>query len=143
MIRISWHRFVIAFLVCVVACFVSGGEVVANKDTQTVAGLDNLIAREKWAAAGLDRLSAAEQQSLADDISSLIAGSRTTQSSAAAARDRSQWRKLKRHMTKDDVRTLLGEPGRVSVSRFSESWYYVGGSVTFDSKGRVDMWSED
>jgi hypothetical protein len=28
------------------------------------------------------------------------------------------------------------------VSRFYDSWYYGGGSVTFDSKGHVDFWSE-
>lgn len=143
MIRIRWHRFVTAFLVCIVACFVFGGVLVASKHTQTVAGLDKLIPREKWAAAGLDRLSTTEQQALADDIASLLAGSQTIQSSPPAARDRSQWRKLQRHMTKNDVRTLLGEPARISVSRFSESWYYLGGSVTFDGKGRVDMWSEE
>jgi len=45
-------------------------------------------------------------------------------------------------MSKDDVRKLLGEPVRVSVSRFYESWYYLGGTVTFTGKGRVDSWSE-
>jgi hypothetical protein len=45
-------------------------------------------------------------------------------------------------MSKDDVRKLLGEPRSVSVSRFYELWYYSGGSVTFDGKGRVDSWTE-
>jgi len=45
-------------------------------------------------------------------------------------------------MSKDDVKKLLGEPDRVSVSRFFESWYLGGGSVTFDGKGHVDFWSE-
>lgn len=64
------------------------------------------------------------------------------QSSAPARIDRSQWRKLRRKMSKDDVKKLLGEPDRVSVSRFFESWYLGGGSVTFDGKGHVDFWSE-
>jgi hypothetical protein len=47
-----------------------------------------------------------------------------------------------RRMYKDDVKNLLGDPDRVSVSRFYESWTYGGGSVTFDGKGRLDYWSE-
>jgi hypothetical protein len=45
-------------------------------------------------------------------------------------------------MTKDEVRKLLGEPDKVSVSRFYEAWEYSGGDVMFDGKGRVDSWSE-
>ena len=33
---------------------------------------------------------------------------------------------LHRSMSKDEVRKLLGEPDRVSVSRFFESWEYSG-----------------
>jgi len=73
---------------------------------------------------------------------SAAAGLNSPQSSAPAAKERSQWRQLKRRMSKDDVKKLLGEPERVSVSRFFESWYYGGGSVTFDGKGKVDFWSE-
>jgi hypothetical protein len=45
-------------------------------------------------------------------------------------------------MTKDDVRKLLGEPTRVSVSRFYEAWDYARGTVIFDGKGHLDSWSE-
>ncbi len=38
---------------------------------------------------------------------------------------------------------LLGEPVRVSVSRFYESWYYLVGMLMFDGKGRLDSWSEN
>jgi hypothetical protein len=143
MIRVSWRSLLIALLVNVAVCSVLGGAVAASRHTRSVEALDQLIPREKWAGAGLDKLTAGEQQALAEDITSLVAGSRMAESGGAVARDRSQWRKLQRHMTKDDVRRLLGEPGLVSVSRFSESWYYAGGSVTFNGKGRVDMWSED
>jgi len=64
------------------------------------------------------------------------------QASPAPAKDRSQWRKLHRHMPKDEVKNLLGEPDTVSVSRFSEVWNYPRGSVTFDGKGHLDMWTE-
>jgi hypothetical protein len=143
MIRISWRRFVIALLVNFAVCVVLGGAFAASKHSQSVEGLDRLIPREKWAGAGLDKLTDTEQQALAQDITSLVAGSRTTETAAAAGRDRSQWRKLQRHMSKDDVKKLLGEAGLVSVSRFSESWYYAGGTVTFNGKGRLDLWSED
>lgn len=66
-----------------------------------------------------------------------------TQSAAPTQNDKSQWRKLQRHMSKDDVRKLLGEPRSISVSRYCEAWAYIGsGSVTFDSKGRLDYWLE-
>jgi hypothetical protein len=45
-------------------------------------------------------------------------------------------------MLKDEVRKLLGEPVRVSVSKFYESWAYPRGTVTFDGKGRLDAWTE-
>ena len=74
--------------------------------------------------------------------STLVAAPRQAQSPTPAVQDRGQWRKLHRRMSKDDVRKLLGEPERVSVSRFFESWDYGTGSVTFDGKARVDFWSE-
>jgi outer membrane protein assembly factor BamE (lipoprotein component of BamABCDE complex) len=45
-------------------------------------------------------------------------------------------------MSKDDVRKLLGEPARISVSRFDEEWDYPRGTIMFDGKGRLDAWSE-
>jgi hypothetical protein len=143
MIHLSWRRWLTAFFVCVAACFLLGGVFAASKHTQTVEGLDHVIPREKWAGAGLDKLTAIEQQTLADDITSLLATAHTAEQRTSPTKDRTQWRKLQRQMSKDDVRKLLGEPDTISVSRFSESWYYVGGNVTFNSKGHVDMWSED
>lgn len=143
MMQVSWHRLITAFFVCVAAYFLSGGVFAATKHTQTLEGLDHLIPRDKWAGAGLDKLTVTEQQTLADDITSLLATTHTAEQRTSPTKDRSQWRKLQRQMTKDAVRKLLGEPDTISVSRFSESWYYVGGSVTFNSKGHVDMWCED
>jgi outer membrane protein assembly factor BamE (lipoprotein component of BamABCDE complex) len=74
---------------------------------------------------------------------SRVAYAQSAQNGAQApSQDRSQWRKLQRGMSKDDVRKLLGEPGKVSVAKYYEFWYYAGGSVTFDSKGRLDGWNE-
>lgn len=140
MIQISGRSFVIAFLVGAMAYFILVSA--SNANTQSIAGLDQLIPREKWDEAGLSKLTAAEQQTLAGDISLLLAAARTTENKTAEMKDRSQWRKLQRHMTKDDVRKLLGEPKAITVSRFAESWYYVDGNITYDGKGRLDMWSE-
>ncbi len=140
MMQISVRSFVIAFLVGATAYFVLVSASAANP--QSVAGLDQLIPREKWDEAGLNKLTVPEQQRLAGDITLLLATAQTVGNSTAGTKDRSQWRKLQRHMTKDDVRKLLGEPKAVSVSKFAESWYYVDGNVTYDGKGRLDMWSE-
>ena len=142
MTHVSWRRLATAFVVSGAVYFVLCGALAASKHTQTVEGLDHLIPREKWAGAGLDKLTMTEQQTLAQDITSLLAESRSTENATAARKDRSQWRKLQRHMTKDDVSKLLGAPETVSVSSFDESWYYAGGIVTFDGKGRVQTWSE-
>jgi len=65
-----------------------------------------------------------------------------TDTATPAQNNKASWRSLHRKMSKDDVRKLLGEPTRVSVSRFYEAWDYPGGTVIFDGKGRLDAWSE-
>jgi outer membrane protein assembly factor BamE (lipoprotein component of BamABCDE complex) len=70
------------------------------------------------------------------------AATQSTESATPAQSDRTPWRNLHRKMSKDDVRKLLGEPLRVSVSRFYEAWDYPRGTVIFDGKGRLDAWSE-
>lgn len=140
MMQISGRSFVIAFLVCATAYCVLVSASAAN--TQSLTGLDQLISREKWDEAGLNKLTLAEQQTLAGDITLLLATAQTAENRTAGTKDRSQWRKLQRHMTKEDVRKLLGEPKAISVSKFAESWYYVDGNVTYNGKGRLDMWSE-
>ena len=72
----------------------------------------------------------------------LLVAAQSTGTGTSAQIDRSQWRKLQRRMSKDDVKKLLGEPVRVSVSRFYESWEYPRGTVVFDGKGHLDSWSE-
>jgi hypothetical protein len=104
--------------------------------------LDHLIPREQWEVTGLNKLTVPEQQTLANEITGLLGAARSAETCVSAQKDRSQWRKLQRRMSKDDVRKLLGEPMRVSVSKFSEAWDYAGGSVTFDGKGHVDSWNE-
>ncbi len=140
MMHISGRSFVIAFLVGATAYFVLVSASAANP--QSIAGLDQVIPREKWDEAGLNKLTVAEQQTLAGDISLLLAAAQTTENRTSETKDRIQWRKLQRRMTKDEVRRLLGEPKAITVSKFAESWYYVDGNLTYDGKGRLDMWSE-
>jgi len=59
---------------------------------------------------------------------------------------RAKWRQLRKGMTQDKVRALLGEPGKVTVVSSSYTqWRYGsllhGGNVSFGEKG-VDGWSE-
>ena len=143
MMHVSWRRRVTALFFSSVVCFVLGETFAASGLTRTTqAELDHLIPRDKWEGTGLNKLTASEQQILADEITALLGTARSTQSSTPAAKDRSQWRMLQRRISRDDVKKLLGEPLKVSVSRFYETWYYPGGTVTFDGKGRLDSWTE-
>jgi len=60
--------------------------------------------------------------------------------------DKASWRRLQKGMSKEDVRTILGEPGKIDTTLFfMEKWYYPsisGGRVIFDEKGIVKGWSE-
>ena len=144
MVNISWRKLSAVFLFGIAVYFASGDTLMASKQSSsTGVELDRLIPREKWAGAGLDKLTGAEQQTLADDINTLLVSARSTGNALPWAKDRGQWRMIQRLMSKDDVKKLLGEPMRVSVSRYYESWFYLGGNVTFDGKGRLDSWSEN
>jgi hypothetical protein len=97
--------------------------------------LDHLIPQEKWEITGLNELTAPEHQPSANGITGLLAAAQSNEISTSAQSDRSQWRRLQRRMSKEDVRKLLGEPTRISVSRFYEAWDYPRGTVIFDGKG--------
>jgi hypothetical protein len=142
MIHISWPRMVPAVLISV-ACFGWAGTMAERQLSGSVGmELDHFIPREKWEVTGLTKLTGPEQQTLANEITGLVGAVQVREAGASAPKDRSQWRSLQRRMSKEEVRKLLGEPTRISVSRFFEVWNYSGGSVTFDGKGRVDSWSE-
>ena len=54
----------------------------------------------------------------------------------------SNWRKLERGMSKDEVREILGEPENVLTLSIISTWSYPnGGSVSF-MQGKVDGWME-
>ena len=53
------------------------------------------------------------------------------------------WAGLRRGMSRFDVYTVLGEPGRTSRYEGFERWEYpdlLGGQVNFDAYGRVAGW---
>jgi hypothetical protein len=56
------------------------------------------------------------------------------------------WRRLSHGLSEDDVKRILGEPGKVSDYGSFVTWYYgsypSGGEVTFDKDGTVRSWSE-
>lgn len=140
---VSRCRLGTALLFSFAVYFVLGDALAAGRLTHAVqAELDHLIPRDKWEGTGLNKLSASEQQTLADEITTLLGSAKSPQTAATPSKDRSRWRMLQRHMSRDDVKKLLGEPPKVSVTRFYESWYYLGGTVTFDGKGRLDSWTE-
>ena len=52
------------------------------------------------------------------------------------------WRKLKRGMSEDDVRALLGEPQRIDGGSFSFWKYPNYGEVVFEENRGVFKWTE-
>ena len=58
-------------------------------------------------------------------------------------KDKLPWLSLKKGMSKDQVKKILGEPKGVMNFNEAEIWDYAsGGSVRFDSSGRVLGWYE-
>lgn len=58
-------------------------------------------------------------------------------------RDLQNWRRLRRGMKMDEVRAVLGEPGRVdSLGGLVTYWRYSSGHVQFGSSDKVEGWSE-
>ena len=55
-------------------------------------------------------------------------------------KDLANWRQLRRGMTMDEVRALLGEPERV-VGGYLTSWRWADAEVTF-ADGELDSWRE-
>jgi|AntDeeMinimDraft_5_1070356.scaffolds.fasta_scaffold18810_2 outer membrane protein assembly factor BamE (lipoprotein component of BamABCDE complex) len=59
-------------------------------------------------------------------------------------KDKQNWKKLKKGMSKEEVKKVLGKPGKIRTASYGDTWYYpdvLGGRVNFDA-GRVEGWSE-
>lgn len=62
-------------------------------------------------------------------------------------KDISLWRrKLQKNMTKDQVRSVFGEPDKIETySSIGDNWYYGypgGATISFSERGIVESWSE-
>jgi uncharacterized membrane protein YebE (DUF533 family) len=55
--------------------------------------------------------------------------------------DLSSWRQLKKNMSEEQVRALLGEPAKVDGGTFAFWHYRNGGTVTFYND-KLDSWTE-
>lgn len=59
---------------------------------------------------------------------------------------RSRWKKLSQGMTKAEVESILGKPGRIMEVDRQLVWYYrysgAAGSVVFSHEGRVTGWQK-
>jgi len=60
-----------------------------------------------------------------------------------ALRQRENWRALKRGMVERDVRSILGEPGKITAYGFGTVWEYPGGgSAQFGRDEKLRGWEE-
>ena len=57
-------------------------------------------------------------------------------------KSRANWRKLRKGLSKDDVRALLGEPEHIDGGSFTHWRYPRRGEVTFWRGAGVDNWTE-
>ncbi len=54
-----------------------------------------------------------------------------------------RWHALQVNMSKAEVNSLLGKPGRIDKWKTGEAWYFPnskGGEVDFDANGKVSGW---
>ncbi|MGZ4957440.1 MAG: hypothetical protein ACXV8Q_20265 [Methylobacter sp.] len=59
--------------------------------------------------------------------------------------DGNPWHSLQVNMSKTEVNSLLGKPGKVDKWKTGEAWYFPnprGGEVDFDANGNVSGWLE-
>jgi len=56
--------------------------------------------------------------------------------------DKFKWRKLNRGMAVSEVRSLIGEPERITTGDAYFSWYFRNSGKVFFIGGSVDSWDE-
>lgn len=71
---------------------------------------------------------------------------RTAVQASPVWQEEERWQKLKRGMTEEDVRGILGEPDRTDEGRWLIYWYYgptrEGPQVMFNADSRaLDFWN--
>lgn len=60
---------------------------------------------------------------------------------SAKWQDLANWRRLRRGMNMDEVRALLGEPGRVNAGR-TTWWFWETLTYVYFENGKLDGWLE-
>lgn len=110
------------------------------------------VSGESFAQSSVDsRVQRLEEiiQNLERRVASLEAQLRERSSPISVPSGKESWRKLKSGMSEGDVEQLLGSPSKINAFGSFSVWYYENpsgerglGRVQFDSKGKVDGWSE-
>jgi hypothetical protein len=116
-----------------VMLFAMGWAGSAFADTNTEASAER-IARLEAIVLSLEKRIAALEGAAAQQQPSTIQVS-------PAWQDKSNWRSLKKGMTREKVRSILGEPADVRASGPFEYWRWGASSVTFHDE-RVYGWNE-
>jgi hypothetical protein len=61
-------------------------------------------------------------------------------------KNKANWRLLKKGMSKEEVRQILGEPPKITANAYyGDIWYYPdikGGNASFNEGGSLTSWSE-
>lgn len=70
-----------------------------------------------------------------------VSQSKPTTNQPKQSTDLSSWRQLKKNMSEEQVRALLGEPAKVNGGTFAFWHYRNGGAVTFYND-KLDSWTE-
>jgi hypothetical protein len=99
--------------------------------------------------AGLEKRVKQLEQKVAQLEALLLNGqtpkTRSEPSSSGNWRNKDNWRSLQKGMTKLQVTQLLGEPPKVNVDSYGDTWYYpnaLGGQVSFSDSDLLKTWSE-
>jgi len=94
----------------------------------------------------IQRIETLEQkiEELEKRISKLEKDTAAVKQNKSGYKTRANWLALEKGMDKKQVKTLLGEPGKI-LKGYGEFWYYpdsFGGRVEFDADEKVNSWKE-
>lgn len=142
------RKFVVLLsLIAVLSCYAEE----QNAGVSGTADIAPVVAKMTEAESRLDKLEK-EVQKLREEIDrlnelatrlgrALRSLELATQPAASFRPDMETWQSVKKGMTADEVKDMLGNPEEVKeLLRGGAVWYYFGmGSITFDRRGRVSV----
>ena len=77
------------------------------------------------------------------ELERVLVGELLSEGPVGKSEEISAWRKLRRGMSREEVKRLLGEAENISVSAYAEIWRYErGGFAWFNANGQLDSWDE-